>query len=380
MKISENIAPDHIFEARYYDNYVFLNTFAALKDSLTYTAMQDFDIRYDSTGVACPAGTRDQTDLPVDDTPVVPLLQTLLTRDYCGNHIYRDGTLERVLNDYGYIQDNAYHYYIRDYQDNIRGVVGSTGTLLEVNNYYPYGMQMGQPENPQLQPCKYTGKEFEPTAGLNWLDFHARWYDPALLRTTTQDPAAAEYPAHSPYLWCVGNPVRFVDRNGEKVEFSQDAPLAFKVDYVIAYKYLDLYGAAGYLNELERRENTYIIAPYEGDTYFDHKNSIIYWNSKMALFTENIYVLTPAELLSHEFDHVLDYDDNPETTINRLKQLNNAYGNEEEKRVITGSEQEVAKKIGRLRDGETTRDNHFGTPYKVNYPISSEIEGPTVIK
>ena len=92
----------------------------------------------------------------------------------------------------------------------------STDIMLELNNYYPYGMQMGQPENPQFQPCKYTGKEFEPTAGLNWLDFHARWYDPALLRTTTQDPAAAEYPAHSLYLWCAANPVNFVDRNGKR--------------------------------------------------------------------------------------------------------------------------------------------------------------------
>ena len=41
---------------------------------------------------------------PIDDNTII----TLMVRDYCGNHIYRNDSLERVLNDYGYWADNYY--------------------------------------------------------------------------------------------------------------------------------------------------------------------------------------------------------------------------------------------------------------------------------
>ena len=48
----------------------------------------------------------------------------LMTRDYCGNVIYRDGRLERVQGDYGYMDSTGYyHYYIKDYQGNVRAVI-----------------------------------------------------------------------------------------------------------------------------------------------------------------------------------------------------------------------------------------------------------------
>ena len=47
-----------------------------------------------------------------------------MTRDYCGNVIYRDGALERVQGDYGYMDSTGnYHYYIKDYQGNVRAVI-----------------------------------------------------------------------------------------------------------------------------------------------------------------------------------------------------------------------------------------------------------------
>ena len=40
------------------------------------------------------------------------------------------------------------------------------------------------------------------------------------------------------------------------------------------------------------------------------------------------------------------------------------YGNDEETRVIKGSEQVTAKKLDKLRDDEVTRLNHDGSPYE----------------
>ena len=48
------------------------------------------------------------------------------------------------------------------------------------------------------------------------------------------------------------------------------------------------------------------------------------------------------------------------------------YGNKEEKRVITGGEQTTAIKLGKIRKGEVTRNNHNGSLYETLSPISTE--------
>ena len=41
-------------------------------------------------------------------------------------------------------------------------------------------------------------------------DSKARWYDPAICRTTTMDPLAEKYYPTTPYAWCGGNTMRLV--------------------------------------------------------------------------------------------------------------------------------------------------------------------------
>ena len=69
-----------------------------------------------------------------------------MTRDYCGNVIYRDGALERVQGDYGYMDSTGnYHYYIKDYQGNVRAVIDRSCEV----------------DNPGVQPYKYGTKELD---------------------------------------------------------------------------------------------------------------------------------------------------------------------------------------------------------------------------
>ena len=65
-----------------------------------------------------------------------------------------------------------------------------------------------------LQPYKFTGKELETTHGQCLYDFGARWLDPLLPRWTSTDPLAEAYYHISPYAYCAGNPVSFVDPDG----------------------------------------------------------------------------------------------------------------------------------------------------------------------
>ena len=104
-----------------------------------------------------------------------------------------------------------------DYRGDVRAVVADDGTLEEVNHYYPYGMLHGSSAIAAgVQPCKYTGKELDREAGLDLYDFAARQLDPALGRTTTQDPMAEKYYSISPYAWCAGNPIKHIDLTGKE--------------------------------------------------------------------------------------------------------------------------------------------------------------------
>ena len=170
----------------------------------------------------------EESPLPLDSVALPPAETTLMVRDYCGNHIYRNGVLERVLNDVGYADSTGYHYQVKDYRGDVRAVVAQNGTLEETNSYYPYGMLHGTSAIASTQPYKYTGKELDRENGLDWYDFHARMLMSDQGRTTTMDPLAEKYYCISPYMWCAGNPVKFVDPEGEKVIVKQEYQEQFK--------------------------------------------------------------------------------------------------------------------------------------------------------
>lgn len=149
-----------------------------------------------------------------DSTIALPAAATLMTRDYCGSYIYLGDTIERVHNDYGYQSGGCYHYYVRDYRGNVRAVVSQNGTLEEVNAYYPYGALIAAGGTTSVQPHKYTSKELDREAGLDFYDFNSRQLDPTLGRFTTQDPLGEQYYSMTLYSYCAGNPIRYIDPTG----------------------------------------------------------------------------------------------------------------------------------------------------------------------
>lgn len=140
------------------------------------------------------------------------------TIDYCGNMIYENGSLKRIMIDGGYIEfshnEIDYYYYLKDHQGNNRVVVYDVGGRVEVNHYYPFGLLFGESEDPETQCYKYNGKEFDRYHGLDMYDYGARFYDPSICRFTTMDPLCEKYYHLSPYIYCGNNPVNYVDPNG----------------------------------------------------------------------------------------------------------------------------------------------------------------------
>ena len=175
-------------------------------------------------------------DQPIwEDQPIeydVPC--DITTIDYCGNYIYEDGKLKRILIPGGYVtfaNDNInlpqYHFYITDHQGNIRVVANQNGEVEQMNHYYPFGGLMGESINSDTQPYKYNGKELDRHSGLDWYDYGARWYNG--ISWMTPDPLAEKYYDTSPYVYCLGNPVRYIDLDGEEPTEEEAARIAHHV-------------------------------------------------------------------------------------------------------------------------------------------------------
>ena len=64
---------------------------------------------------------------------------------------------------------------------------------------------------------KYNGKEFDRTHGLDWYDYCARQLDPTTGLFTSMDPLCEKYYNISPYSYCAGNPIRYVDPDGRDI-------------------------------------------------------------------------------------------------------------------------------------------------------------------
>ncbi|CAK7014477.1 MAG: hypothetical protein BACD_01120 [Bacteroides rodentium] len=141
---------------------------------------------------------------------------TTTTTDYCGNVIYENGVQKLLLTEEGYVtlDDNKYHYYLKDHQGNNRVVINQSGSVEETNHYYPFGGVFAGSNS--VQPYKYNGKELDAKKGLNWYDYGARHYDAALGRFTTVDPLAEKYYSTSLFAYCLNNPLKYVDYDGRK--------------------------------------------------------------------------------------------------------------------------------------------------------------------
>jgi len=141
-----------------------------------------------------------------EENPLISLGTTLATSpnilkntwtDYCGNVIYENGTLSRILVDGGYITMSGttptYHYYIQDHQGNNRVVFNQNGTIEQTNHYYPFGMIFGEGIDNSDNRYKFNGKELDRMHGLDLYDYGARHYDAAIGRWGAVDPLAEKY-------------------------------------------------------------------------------------------------------------------------------------------------------------------------------------------
>lgn len=174
------------------------------------------------------------------------------TTDYLNGYQYTQiGTTGAIVLDFfahaeGYVKNTivnsanvySYVYNYTDHLGNIRlsyGLHNNVLTILEENNYYPYGMKHsnynvsrkqyndagGVLEIETCTDCsykyKYNGKEYQDELGLNMYDYGARNYDPAIARWVNKDPLAEIYHTDSPYSYVMDNPLSYIDPDGRRL-------------------------------------------------------------------------------------------------------------------------------------------------------------------
>ncbi|MGB4292173.1 MAG: DUF6443 domain-containing protein [Bacteroidales bacterium] len=177
---------------------------------------------------------------------------------YNGNIVYEGGQLSYILTEEGrlvadYTQSPrriVYEYSLRDHLGNTRVVFMGKDLqggveIIQKASYYPFGLIMkksdyGLPSYPQNRYL-YNGKEINPekmtSESLNLFDYGARFYDPELGRFTTQDRFAEKYYGLSPYQYAAGNPVLFVDVNGDSIWVKDTKGNSYYYGYTEQYGY-----------------------------------------------------------------------------------------------------------------------------------------------
>ncbi|MCB0517212.1 MAG: RHS repeat-associated core domain-containing protein [Chitinophagales bacterium] len=130
------------------------------------------------------------------------------------------------------LYQTRYYYQYYDHLGNVRlsysdtnknGEIDLPYEIINENNYYPYGLEhkgYNDANGDAFYRYQYNNKELNPQLGLNWYDYGARFYDPAIARWGSVDPLAENYYSYSPYNYVMGNPILFVDPDGMDVNFA----------------------------------------------------------------------------------------------------------------------------------------------------------------
>lgn len=248
----------------------------------------------------------------------------------------------------------------------MRVVTGPTGSVLARHDYYGTGERMST-GTLGTGRGRFIGKEVQNVGSLGWLDFGARMYDPTIARWTSQDPLAEKYLSWSPYVYCIGDPANYFDPDGNViyVQGSTDFVQQFKYyqkfltenGYGHLFSLLNDSARAYYINEVKQLS-------LMGFRTLGLDGGIITWDVNHLMKTSRGIYVSPSVTLAHELEHAYQYEQSIiHDNLSYFKSsqsfdFDNPYGTAEEKRVISGTEQVVARRLGEIPQNEVTRHTH----------------------
>jgi len=303
-------------------------TYDKLGNPLKVYFYNNNQIEYVYTADGIRLKTRYITAVPQDGASSSETLSSykILSRDsteYIGDFVYENGRLKQYNFGSGYIVPTdstySYNFYFKDHLGNIRVVTDYAGNIIQTTHYYPYGTTISNSTQQSTQKYKYNGKELDRMHGLDWYDYSARQYDAAIGRFTSMDPLCEKYYHISPYAYCAGNPIKYIDTDGKKTTL-----YARQLRYGISMSI-----AVHTFIAVETKDQTkyYAYGPkgdYSGPLtkcYYDDDKNII--AGKSELDYQAISILAPKGMSQDKFDENVinaanSFDENPDVSYNIL--------------------------------------------------------------
>jgi RHS repeat-associated protein len=109
-------------------------------------------------------------------------------------------------------------FYFKDHLGSVRTRVNASGTVQEVMDFDPFGLDMaGRGMLSGIgSATKFTGYERDPESFLDYAQ--ARYYNPMIGRFMSVDPLAEQFPSWSAYAYVMNNPIGLVDPTGLSAE------------------------------------------------------------------------------------------------------------------------------------------------------------------
>ena len=102
------------------------------------------------------------------------------------------------------------------------GVINtSTGTLEQFTDYYPYGMPHTDAIGADKSRRKFVSKELTTEYGIDLYDFEQRYLNLDIPCFLSPDRLAYETPHITPYSYCHGDPINYIDPTGLFKTFSE---------------------------------------------------------------------------------------------------------------------------------------------------------------
>ena len=126
------------------------------------------------------------------------------------------------------LEQNVYFFH-GDHLGSANWITDGGGNPIQYIHYAPYGEQIANQQTIGYdERFKFTGKERDWETGYDY--FGARFYWSADGIFTTVDPLADKYPNVTPYLYCNGNPIKYVDPDGNLPQMVAGALLSAGAD------------------------------------------------------------------------------------------------------------------------------------------------------
>ncbi len=297
---------------------------------------------------------------------------------------------------YGYIANDTTKeetfFYHSDHLGSTSYITDDKANITQYDAYLPYGeLLVDEHSSSEDLPYKFNGKQFDEETGLYY--YGARYLNPITSLWYGVDPLTEKYKSIGAYVYCIGNPLKFVDSKGEDVliwykdRYGKTQLFRFNgfngkrriripnnqyvKDFIQAYLYNARHGGGKSTIQAVTNHKYEI---YVSDSQYDESSysggggqPTVYWESRQGLITTEGGKQSAATALEHEMDHAVDDAKNHTQHVKRANQSDSQYDKKEERRVIRGNEAQTAK-----ANKEAIRKDHRGRNYSTVSPTSTK--------